>query len=61
MNGAVEGPNPDFIEWALSGYTGEYAAPSAKSDLHLNKVTEAIKSFFTEPMEWSIVHLTLSR
>lgn len=51
MNGAVEEPHPDFIEWALSGYTGEYAAPAADSDLHLNEIAEAIKSFFTEPME----------
>lgn len=51
MNGAVEEPNPDFIEWALSGYTGEHAAPAADSDLHLNEIAEAIKSFFTEPME----------
>lgn len=51
MNGAAEEPNPDFIEWALSGYTGEYAAPAAESDLHLNEITEAIKSFFTEPIE----------
>ena len=51
MNGAVEEPSPDFIEWALSGYTGEYAAPAAESDLHLNEITEAVKSFFTEPME----------
>ena len=51
INGAVEEPSPDFIEWALSGYTGEYAAPTAESDLPLNEITEAIKSFFTEPME----------
>ncbi len=51
LNGSAEEPSPDFIEWALSGYKGEYAAPAAESDLHLNEITEAIKSFFTEPME----------
>ncbi len=43
MNGAAEEPSPDFIEWALSGYTGEYVAPTAESDLHLDEITEAIR------------------
>ena len=51
VNGAVEEPSPDFIEWALSGYTGEYAAPAAEDDLQLDEITEAIKSFFTESIE----------
>lgn len=51
MNGAAEEPSPDFIEWVLSGYTGEYAAPTTESDFHFNEIPEPIKSFFTEPME----------
>jgi len=51
MDGAVEEPSPDFIEWVLSGYTGEYAAPTTESDFHFNEIPEPIKSFFTEPME----------
>ena len=51
MNGAAEEPSPDFIEWALSGYAGEYAAPAAESDLHIDELAETIRSFFGEPME----------
>ena len=51
MNGAAEEPSPDFIEWALSGYTGEYAAPTADTDFQLDEIAGAIRSFFTEPIE----------
>ena len=51
VNGAVEEPSPDFIEWALSGYTGESAAPATENDLQFDEITGAIKSFFTEPIE----------
>ena len=51
VNGAAEEPNPDFIEWALSGYIGEYASPAAETDLQLDEIKGAIRSFFTEPVE----------
>ena len=51
VNGAAEEPNLAFIEWALSGYTGEYAAPTAEINLHLDEIKGAIRSFFTEPLE----------
>lgn len=51
VNGAAEEPNLDFIEWALSGYTGEYAAPAAETDLQLDEIKGSIRSFFTELVE----------
>lgn len=51
VNGVAEEHSLDSIEWALSGYTGEYAAPAAENQFQLDEITGAVKSFFTEPME----------
>ena len=52
LNGAAEEPSEAFVEWALSGYVGEHAAPVVRTEnLRLDEVRDALKSFFTEPME----------
>jgi hypothetical protein len=47
--GAVE-PNREYLEWALSGYAGEYAAPMAQGvELDVGAIAQNVKSFFDEP------------
>ena len=52
LNGAAEEPSEALVEWALSGYAGEHAAPIVRTEnLRLDEMRDALKSFFTEPME----------